>query len=403
MQLMHGLHLAYCTNIHRGETWAETLDALQRHTLAVRDRVCPHRPYAIGLRLSERAARELSEPATLTAFQRWLDRHQCYVFTINGFPYGRFHGTRVKEQVYAPDWTTRERLEFTNRLFDLLAALVPAGVEGSVSTVPGSFKEFITRPEQVRQMRAQLWQCVEHIAAVSQRCGKALHLGLEPEPLCHLETSGETVEFFEAMRRDRPSDDRLAACLGVNYDTCHLAVEFEEPAEVMARFRQQGIKVSKIHLSSALKVHPTPEVRQALAAFMDPVYFHQVVERTAAGDLVRYRDLDEALARHSSLTPPAPAAPHSALRTPHSAEWRIHFHIPLHSPPTAMFQNTTDHLLGLLDELHAQPALCTHLEMETYTWEVMPPAMKNRSVVEQLTAEYAWTLQRLAERGIRPA
>ena len=100
----------------------------------------------IGLRLSNQAARELAEPPTLLAFQKWLGQHGCYVFTINGFPYGRFHGGRVKEQVFAPDWSTRERLDYTNLLFDLLAQLVPAGVEGSVSTLPGSFKEFIHGP-----------------------------------------------------------------------------------------------------------------------------------------------------------------------------------------------------------------------------------------------------------------
>ena len=131
MKLSHGLHLAYCTNIHRGEDWAQTFDSLQHYTLSVRERVCPDKAYAIGLRLSDQASRELSDPSTLLSFQRWLDKNQCYVFTINGFPYGRFHGTRVKEQVYAPDWTTRERLEFTNRLFDLLGQLTPAGIEGS--------------------------------------------------------------------------------------------------------------------------------------------------------------------------------------------------------------------------------------------------------------------------------
>src|SRR5258706_4435322 len=160
MRLTHGLHLAYCTNIHRGETWAQTLDSLQRYTLAVRQRVCPTKPYAIGLRLSQQVAIELSEPSALLSFQRWLEQNNCYVFTINGFPYGRFHGGRVKEQVYAPDWTTPERLDFTKRLFDLLAQLVPPEVEGSVSTVPCSFKEFITTPEQVQAMRSNLWQCV---------------------------------------------------------------------------------------------------------------------------------------------------------------------------------------------------------------------------------------------------
>ena len=153
MLLKHGLHLAYCTNVHRGETWAETFAALEQHTLRVKARVQPKGRYAIGLRLSDLASRELSDPQTLLKFQRWLDQHDCYVFTINGFPFGQFHGTRVKENVHRPDWTDARRVEYTKRLFDLLAQLVPAGMEGSVSTSPGSYKDFITSPEQERAMR----------------------------------------------------------------------------------------------------------------------------------------------------------------------------------------------------------------------------------------------------------
>ena len=143
MKLSHGLHLAYCTNIHRGEDWDETFDGLQRYTLAVRERVSPDAPFGIGLRLSAQAAHDLTDPATLKVFQHWLDQNGCYVFTINGFPYGQFHGRRVKEQVYVPDWTTRERLDYTCTLFDLLAKLLPPGIEGSVSTVPGSLRRRI--------------------------------------------------------------------------------------------------------------------------------------------------------------------------------------------------------------------------------------------------------------------
>jgi hypothetical protein len=164
MILNHGLHLAYCTNIHRGETWRETFNSLTEHALAVRELVSTHAPFAIGLRLSHRAAVTLSHPPTLLKFQRWLEKNDCYIFTINGFPYGRFHGARVKEQVYAPDWTTSARLAYTNRLFDLLAKLVPSGVEGSVSTVPGSFKEFIQSTAQLKAIRQNLYRCVEHIA-----------------------------------------------------------------------------------------------------------------------------------------------------------------------------------------------------------------------------------------------
>jgi hypothetical protein len=383
MRLVQGHHLAYCTNVHRGESWPETFGALETYTLAVKERVCPSKPYAIGLRLSAQAARELAQGRALPDFQHWLDRHDCYVFTINGFPYGRFHGQRVKEKVYLPDWTSPERLDYTNRLFDLLAQLLPPGLEGSVSTLPGSFKEFITTDPQRQAIRDNLFQCVKHIDHRSRESGRTLHLGLEPEPLGLLETSVETVEFFGRLRDEHSGDPRLERCLGVNYDTCHLAVEYENPAEALARLRRHQIKISKLHLSSALKARPTAEVRAALADFADDVYLHQVVARGSDGGLVRYRDLDVALRA---------AAP--------AEEWRVHFHIPLHCPATEWFEPTTDHLLGVLDVLQADPNLCTHLEMETYTWEVMPSAMKSGNVVDQLASEYDWCLARLRERGL---
>jgi hypothetical protein len=388
MRLSHGLHLAYCTNIHRGESWAQTFDTLQKYTLAVRDRVSPGRPYAIGLRLGADAARELSDPVALKSFRAWLDRENCYVFTINGFPYGKFHGTRVKEQVYAPDWTTRDRLDYTNLLFDLLAEILPAGIEGSVSTVPVSFKGFKLDERGARTARAHLWRCVEHLEQLSRRTGRKLHLGLEPEPCCFLETTGEAVTFFEQLRADRPGDLRLDEHLGVNYDTCHLAVEFETADEALNRLRRAGIKISKIHLSNALRVRPTSEVRAALQSFVDDIYFHQTLERRPDGEIVRYGDLDEALV---ATLPDGPAG---------EMEWRIHFHIPLHAKPTALFDTTSDHLLGVLDEVKRSPSLCTHFEMETYTWEVMPAELKKRNVVDQLVGEYEWTLAALVKRGI---
>jgi sugar phosphate isomerase/epimerase len=383
MELKHGLHLAYCTNIHRGEDWAQTFGSLKTHTLGVRDRVAPGRAYAIGLRLSDRAARELSEPAVLDNFQQWLVDENCYVFTLNGFPFGDFHGTRVKEQVYVPDWTSPARLEYTNRLFDLIAALVPEGMEGSVSTLPGSFKEFIVEESQEQAIRNNLWKCVEHISALSERTGKDLHLGLEPEPLGYFETSEETVAFFEKMRAEHPNDVRLNQHLGVNYDTCHLAVEYEEPQDAIGRICEAGVRISKLHLSAALKMTPSDDTRAQLKQFEEDVYLHQVVERMPDGSLVRHRDLDAVL---STVT--------------EAEEWRIHFHIPLHSPDTDWFASTRDHIYGVLDLVKADPALCAHLEMETYTWEVLPAEMKNRDVVGQLAGEYDWTLAQLRARDL---
>jgi hypothetical protein len=388
MQLNHGLHLAYCTNVHRGETWRETLDSLQKCALAVRERVCPRNPFAIGLRLSNQATIELSESKTLLEFQKWLEKNSCYVFTLNGFPFGKFHGARVKEQVYLPDWTSPARLNYTNLLFDLLAKLLPAGIEGSVSTLPGSFKEFISSRGQEIEIRKNIFRCVEHISRVSEKSKRRLHLGLEPEPLGLFENSAETISFFEKLRAENKNDPRPGEFLGVNYDCCHFAIEFEEPRGAIAAFQNAGIKISKIHLSSALKTRATAETRVILKKFAADVYLHQVVTRGENGQLKFFRDLPDALTHHSSLV------------TRHSSEWRIHFHVPLHAPAALPLENTNDHLLGVLDLLAKNPKLCSHLEMETYTWEVLPPELKSRSVVDQLAAEYKWTLARLAERGL---
>jgi hypothetical protein len=390
MRLHHGLHLAYCTNVHPGEDWAQTFDSLNRWTLAVKEQLHCHEPYAIGLRLSDLASRELIEPQRLLEFQRWLEHHQCYVFTINGFPFGRFHGGRVKEQVYLPDWTSRQRLEYTNRLFDLLALLLPPGLDGSVSTLPGSFKEFIVSQDQVQLIRDNIWSCVEHVSNVCERTGRELHLGLEPEPLGLFENSAETARFFDELRGQHREDPRFDRHLGVNYDTCHFAVEFEEPQSAVGLLRDHGIRISKIHISNALKLRPSPAALSALAAFAEDIYLHQVVARAQEGTLTRFKDLPLALSRAGVIPEPT------------VEEWRVHFHVPLHCESTADFETTSDHVLDLFRLLKTQPGLCSHLEMETYTWAVLPDALKTRDVSEQIVKEYRWTLQGLAEQGLAP-
>jgi sugar phosphate isomerase/epimerase len=381
MELRHGLHLAYCTNIHRGETWPEIQAALQRHTLRVRDRVCPAgERYAIGLRLSAQAARELYDPSARRAFRRWLDENDAYVFTINGFPYGNFHGRHVKEQVFQPDWGTPQRLEYTQALFEILADLIPDGVSGSVSTLPGSHKELLREPkaDSEKTILTQLRSMAEWTARLADRRGLDLHLGVEPEPLGWFENTAETVDVFNRLGQS----EAITRCLGVNYDTCHFAVEYEDAATSLSAFRDAGIRLSKLHLSNALRLQPTPSALRALAAFQEDVYFHQTIARMDDGQLRRHRDLPEALA--------------SALRgEPVGDEWRVHFHIPLHAPAHEPFGDTSDHLTDTLTFLGKNPTLCAHLEMETYTWEVLPPQLRSTTVEEQLEKEYAWTLAHL--------
>ena len=388
MHLPHGLHLGYCTNIHRGESWAETWRGLRDYTLRVRDRVCAGRPYGIGLRLSEQAARELMEPGALDEFRRWLDKENCYVFTINGFPYGAFHGTRVKEHVFKPDWSTRERLDYTKLLFDILVKLLPAGMSGSVSTLPGSHKTFGIGADELAAIFDNLCLCSEHIRQLAESTGHDLHLGLEPEPLGLFETSGETLKFFGLYLDRHPGDRDFFRTVGLNYDCCHLAIEYEDAAEALSRITGAGIRLSKLHLSSALSLPPTPANIGRLRGFDEPVYFHQVIVRDGDNPLRRFKDLPDAL-QYAQSNP-------NAL----GDEWRVHFHVPLHASPSGGFSDTRSHLLDALDWLAKNPTCCQHLEMETYTWEVLPPELRAGDVVDQLCAEYDWTLGVMRERGL---
>jgi hypothetical protein len=389
MRLNHDIHLGYCTNIHRGETWEETWNGLKNYTLRVKDRVSGGKPYGIGLRLSEQAARELSTPGKMAEFKAWLDANGCYVFTINGFPYGSFHGTRVKEQVFKPDWSTPERLVYTNLLFDILAQLLPPGVSGSVSTLPGSHKTFGVGADELDAIFTNLRLCREHIEKVSAASGHDLHLGLEPEPLGLFETSGETLKFFGLYLDRNPQDRDFFKFVGLNYDTCHLAIEFEDAQKALDRITGAGIRLSKLHFSSALKLKPTAENVAKLHAFDEPVYFHQVIASYGADEpLRRFKDLPDALQF-------AQANPNDL-----GEEWRVHFHIPIHAQPGDGFDSTRDHLIGAMDWLAANPKKCQHLEMETYTWEVLPQEMRSGDVVDQLVKEYEWTLGEMGKREL---
>lgn len=382
MHLDHQHHLAYCTNIHPAESWAETLGVLQEHTLKVRDKVIRgDEPYAIGLRLSALAARELMEEDNLPLFQDWLSSQNCYVFTINGFPYGAFHGTRVKENVYLPDWSSTERLVYTNQLFNIISRLAPEGVEGSVSTLPGSFKAF---KADESSLFANLETCARHIEDLSEQTGRDLHLGLEPEPLGHFENTRDTLAFFDRLLGQSDDPDLLLRRVGINYDTCHFAVEFNDCRESLEAFRDAGLRISKVHLSNALAFDlDNPDAMRAIAQFDEPTYLHQLI--TNGGERPRFfTDLPEAL----------PLLQEPSIMTEGHQEARVHFHIPLYADPATPLRSTKSHVSELLAYRRAQPDFCSHFEIETYTWGVLPDDLQ-KPIVDQIAEEYRWVLSQL--------
>ncbi|WP_437690431.1 metabolite traffic protein EboE [Sorangium sp. So ce176] len=441
-------HLTYCTNIHPGETWAEVKQGLETHLLAIWSRAAGGRQGAprdgegaprdgegaprdgegagvggverprcgVGLRLSARAAAELAAPAELEAFRDFLARNGLYVFTLNGFPYGRFHGAPVKERVYLPDWLDEERLAYSDLLATLLAALLPAeeGLMGSVSTVPGAFRPRVRAPDDAEAMARRLVRHAVHLVDVHRRTGKRIALALEPEPCCFLETTPEAIAFFtgHVFARERArelsaltgmslpdAEEALRAHLGLCFDACHMAVEFEDAPASLAALRAAGIGVHKVQLSAGLRARVAerdPATMARLRAYAeDVVYLHQVVERRGGaggggGELVRYLDLPEALAALEG----ARAAPPEER----PEEWRVHFHVPIFRGIEGALGTTQPELAALLSHLSERPAT-QHLEVETYTWDVLPEDQRRGGVVEAVSRELRWVEERMVRGG----
>jgi sugar phosphate isomerase/epimerase len=367
------------------ETLGEVLPAL-------RAQVGWSGPFGVGLRLSAAAAEVLEDPAVLEEFRHFLASGGYYVVTINGFPYGAFHGTRVKEHVYEPDWRHVSRVTYTNRLASLLATLAAGhGVDApSVSTVPGAFRAGISTDDDRAAVARGFLRHAAHLIEVRRRTGQNITLAIEPEPACQFETTTEVIEFLDTWVLQpaaidevvhetgiaiTPADLRLH--LGVCLDTCHLAVAGEDPVEALARIHAAGFRVHKVQVSSALSV-TTPgasDTQAALARFADDTYLHQVIER-GPGGVVRFDDLPEALAA---------ARRGECGRGP----WRVHFHVPIFLESLGVFATTQPELREALHAVLRQNA-CAQFEVETYTWDVLPQEFRSTSLVEAIARELAW-------------
>lgn len=396
-------HLTYCTNIHPGETWFEIRRNLEQYVLRVRDNVARHGAFGIGLRLSGQAAHALSESKRLDDFRRFLRDQNLYVFTINGFPHGTFHGARIKEKVYLPDWLDEERLHYADQLARILTTLLAdhPEIDGSISTVPGAFKSRVRSPGDVSCIASRLLRHAATLHRLKEETGRRIVCALEPEPCCLLETISDTIAFFKNHLFSPPAvaefsrltglsaalaEESLRRHLGVCVDACHAAVEFEDPDEVLSGLRAAGIGIAKIQLSAGLRL---PRVdRDTLAAlrlFAESTYLHQVVERRGT-ELIRFEDLPQALG-NAGLAPGKGAE---------EREWRIHFHVPLFLDKLGPFENTQPFLTGLL-RLQIEQTPTAHLEIETYTWDVLPEEYRGMPVVDAITREMQWVIGSLTQ------
>lgn len=408
------VHLAYCTNVHPAETLDGVLAQLRDHCEPVRRRTGRDR-LGIGLWLARDAARELgSDPSALRTLRAALDGRGLEVVTLNGFPYRGFGDERVKHRVYRPDWTEPERLEHTTELARLLAALLPADVQdGSISTLPLGWRTGFGA-EHGRRSATALTTLAHRLDALRELTGRDIRVGLEPEPGCVVETTAQAVAALTGP--EAPPSRRIGVCL----DTCHLATAFEDPATAVGQLRTAGVPLVKAQLSAALHAqHPDdPRERAALAEYVEPRFLHQTRARIADG-VHGTDDLDQALgtaptragaaeagAAEAGTGETGPGEGRASVRPlTTTGPWRVHLHVPLHTAPPPPLTATTDVLRDSLNHLVGGPVpLTRHLEVETYTWQALPPELRPRTrdqLTDGIAAELAFARDLLVDLGLK--
>jgi len=400
MDLGHGLgHLTYSTLVHPGDTWAEMWNSLTTYVPKVKARISPNADFGVSLRLSAASAKTLtSDAGERRRLKRFLDEHDLYLYTVNAFPYGPFKNQIVKEQVYEPDWRGDERAIYTMQVANILAEVAPESVDPTIQSPPLGFKPRVTGPEVVNAFTHQVLRVVAHLIKLRQTTGRTVRLALEPEPYCFLETTDEALAYFgdhlyagsavdtivaQTGLKHAAAEEALRNHLGMVYDICHQAVEYEDIGASLRALADAGIPVFKLQEAAAVRV---PEVTQekvdALRRFADTVYLTQTVEKRH-GELTRYLNLEDAFEAWE--------------RDPGSREWRTHFHVPVFLDDLGDFKTTRFAIEDAL-AFHRENKLSPQLEIETYTWDVLPEHLKTGDIIDYVCMELEWVRDQLLGR-----
>ncbi|GAA5116019.1 metabolite traffic protein EboE [Alloalcanivorax gelatiniphagus] len=377
------VHLGYGTNVLP----AEDVDGLIRQVGTYGDRLRRHLDsdrVGLGMWLPAAAARTLAaDLGEVGRLREAIDAHGVEMVTLNAFPYSAFQDEVVKKRVYHPTWAEQARLDYTLDVARVLAALLPDdAARGSISTLPLGWRAPWLADRQ-SQAELHLKTLAAGLAQIEADTGKTIRVAFEPEPGCVIETIAEAVDRLDSADRDR---------IGVCLDLCHLAVGFEDATDALTRLDAAGLDVVKVQPAAALVVDDPadPEARAALAAYSEDRFLHQVRQRVG-NRLASRDDLPDALGGRRPLDDRSP--------------WRVHFHVPVHADPAPPLRNSRDDLRASLAALlGGDTARTDHLEVETYTWSVLPDGAPadDDALAAGLAAELQWVHRELVGLGLTP-
>jgi len=415
-----GVRLCYCLNLHPAEDLAGVRRGVEEITLALASRLGVRDGFGLGSWLAAAVAMPLGAGEGLEDYAGFVRDRGLDPFTYNAFPFGGFHRPGLKAGVFRPTWAETERVVYTASVARVAArAWERAGRRSShvsISTHSGMHGADASD-------RAALLRCADNfartaglLARLERETGCRIVLGIEAEPRASAGTTAEVARLLELVRERAaavlPAEqaveraratDVVRRHLGTCLDACHAAVEFEHPQDAYLSATHAGAPLAKLQFASALELSAPREndvARERFFALDEPVYLHQVTGRLPDGALVRAGDLPEVQAAYAA----------GDARWRAAAPWRCHFHVPVDLGSVGRERGglgtTRAHADELLAVALADPERWggdeLHLEIETYTWDILPgEARGTGSLIDGLEREYRHVEARLEAAGWR--
>ena len=372
-------NLGYCTNVHAGEDFDRYLASLEEYAVDVRSKMPGDKPLAIGLWLSARTASQILIENRLAELRAFLESNDLRAFTMNGFPYGNFHADTVKYQVYQPDWSQPQRLDYTVNLIRILAKLMPEESQAGISTLPLGWP----RDDFDHKKAAENLILIAELLRVHElRTGKLIHLDIEPEPGCILSSSDDVVSFFKNYLLPGRVENEILRYIRVCHDICHASLVFEDQEDAITNYFANGIRIGKVHISSAIEAEISAEnshaVMDQLKAFQEDRYLHQTHIKQA-DRIVAYDDLPHAI---------------TGIGSGCEGTLRCHFHVPVFIEKFGHLKTTRREIIDCLDNIY-EMSDCRDFEVETYAWTVLPDELKTDDLARGIARELLWTRERL--------
>ena len=160
--------------------------------------------------------------------------------------------------------------------------------------------------------------------------------------------------------------------LGVVFDIGHQSVGFENITESLTKLVEAGIPIFKLQAAASLWVENlTRDKLEALRRFTETIYLSQTSLKQN-GEITKYLHLGEALDAYEA--------------NPVASEMRTHFHVPVFLEELGPFRTTRFGVQEAL-KMHRKSPLSDHLEIETYTWDVLPEELKTGNIIDYVNSE----------------